>query len=96
MILSVRHIIWSEMIRKNSWKDQSAGKKDQLIFHGEVAFWNKLIHKDLLHQTGKIPQIWFEDTAYMLPVFSYAQNPGYLDEPLYFYIKRRFHHKQYG
>ena len=63
-------------------------KKDQLIFHGEVAFWNKLIHKDLLHQTGKIPQIWFEDTAYMLPLFSYAQNPGYLDEPLYFYIKR--------
>ena len=24
----------------------------------------------------------------MLPLFSYAQNPGYLDEPLYFYIKR--------
>ena len=40
------------------------------------------------NQTGKIPQIWFEDTAYMLPLFSYAQNPVYLDEPLYFYIKR--------
>lgn len=63
-------------------------EKNQLIFHGEVAFWSKLIHKDLLHQTGKIPQIWFEDTAYMLPLFSYAQNPVYLDEPLYFYIKR--------
>lgn len=62
--------------------------KNQLIFQGEVAFWNKLIHKDLLHKTGKIPQIWFEDTAYMLPLFSYAENPGYLDEPLYFYIKR--------
>ena len=61
-------------------------EKNQLIFHGEVAFWSKL--KDLLHQTGKIPQIWFEDTAYMLPLFSYAQNPVYLDEPLYFYIKR--------
>lgn len=63
-------------------------EKNQLIFHGEVAFWSKLIHKDLLHQTGKISQIWFEDTAYMLPLFSYAQNPVYLDEPLYFYIKR--------
>lgn len=62
--------------------------KKQLIFQGEVAFWNKLIRKDLLHKAGKIPQIWFEDTAYMLPLFSYAEKPGYLDEPLYFYIKR--------
>lgn len=63
-------------------------EKEQLIFHGEVAFWNKLIHKELLDKTGKIPHIWFEDTAYMLPLFSYADNPAYLDEPLYFYIKR--------
>lgn len=63
-------------------------EKNQLIFHGEVAFWSKLIHKDLIAKTGKIPQIWFEDTAYMLPLFSYAENPVYFDEPLYFYVKR--------
>lgn len=62
--------------------------KEQLIFHGEVAFWNKLIHKHLLDKIGKIPEIWFEDTAYMLPLFSYAENPGYLDQPFYYYIKR--------
>ena len=63
-------------------------EKNQLIFHGEVAFWSKLIHKDLIAKTGKIPQIWFEDTAYMLPLFSYTENAVYLDEPLYFYVKR--------
>lgn len=63
-------------------------KKEQLIFHGEVAFWSKLIHKNLLDKTGKIPEIWFEDTAYMLVLFSYAENPGYLDQSLYYYIKR--------
>lgn len=61
---------------------------DQMIFHGEVSFWTKLIHRDLLRKVGEIPNIWFEDTAYMLPVFSYAQNIVYLNEPLYYYIKR--------
>lgn len=61
---------------------------DQVIFHGEVSFWTKLIHKDLLKKVGKIPEMWFEDTAYMLPVFSYAKNIVYLNEPLYYYIKR--------
>lgn len=62
--------------------------KNDLIFHGEVAFWNKLIHRDLLSATGEIPTIWFEDTAYMLPLFSNVKNPVYLDKPLYYYIKR--------
>lgn len=62
--------------------------KNDLIFHGEVAFWNKLIHRKLLFQTGEIPTIWFEDTAYMLPLFSNVENPVYLDHPLYYYIKR--------
>lgn len=62
--------------------------KNDLIFHGEVAFWNKLIHRDLLFQTGEIPTIWFEDTAYMLPLFSNVENPVYVDRPLYYYIKR--------
>ncbi len=60
----------------------------QLIFQGEVSFWTKLIHKDLLKKVGEIPAIWFEDTAYMPVLFSYAQNIVYLDEPLYYYMKR--------
>lgn len=62
--------------------------QEQMIFYGEVSFWTKLIHKDLLKRAGKIPAMWFEDTAYMLVVFSYAEHVVYLNEPLYYYMKR--------
>lgn len=61
---------------------------ESVIFQGEVSFWTKLIHRSLLEKAGSIPDMWFEDTAYMLVVFSYAQNIVYLDKPLYYYMKR--------
>lgn len=62
--------------------------KEQMIFYGEVSFWTKLVRKSLLENMGKIPAMWFEDTAYMLPMFSYAEKIIYLDQPLYYYMKR--------
>ncbi|MBS7007258.1 glycosyltransferase family 2 protein [Anaerostipes sp.] len=61
---------------------------ESVIFQGEVSFWTKLIHRKLLEKAGKIPDMWFEDTAYMLVIFSYAEHIVYLDKPLYYYMKR--------
>jgi len=57
------------------------------IKHNQLTFWSKLIKKTLWERVGEIPDITFEDVAFLLPLVSYAQRIGYVDDPLYHYYR---------
>ncbi|MFE4712063.1 glycosyltransferase [Paenibacillus sp. NPDC056722] len=62
---------------------------EQMILGGQVYLPNKLIHRRLLLKAGKMPEgISTEDLGYSLVLHSYAERIGYVNSPVYSYIKR--------
>lgn len=63
--------------------------KESLILNMSlIAFHSLLVKKELMVQTGDIPEIIFEDVAYVPVLVSNAQNLGYCNTPLYYYVER--------
>jgi glycosyltransferase involved in cell wall biosynthesis len=61
------------------------GTKEEILVTGSMVFWNKLTHRRLFEQVGTVPEgMVFEDLAYCTALVSYAQNIGYINEPLYY------------
>ncbi|QQZ62201.1 glycosyltransferase family 2 protein [Paenibacillus sonchi] len=62
---------------------------ETLILNGQVYLWNKIIHKRLLNKVGRMPEnVSLEDLGYSLVLHSYARKIGYIEYPVYYYMKR--------
>lgn len=61
----------------------------EMIIKGDSSFWTKCFKKDLLLNYGRIPDdIISEDFAYVFGSIERAEKIGYVNVPLYYYIKR--------
>lgn len=61
----------------------------EMIIKGDSSFWTKCFKKELLTNCGIIPDdIISEDFAYVFGSIERAAKIGYVDVPLYYYIKR--------
>ncbi len=67
------------------------GKKDRknLLEQASVSFCNKLFSKKILLETGEIPDIWFEDFAYVTPLLTRCEKITYMPKAFYHYVKRK-------
>lgn len=63
-------------------------KESLLLNMSLIAFHSLLVKKELMVQTGDIPEIIFEDVAYVPALISNASNLGYCNTPLYSYVER--------
>lgn len=63
-------------------------KESLLLNMSLIAFHSLLVKKELMVQTGNIPEIIFEDVAYVPVLISNATNLGYCNTPLYYYVER--------
>lgn len=62
---------------------------ETLILNGQVYLCNKLIHKRLIKKAGQMPEnMSTEDLGYSLILHSYAKKIGYIDLPVYYYMRR--------
>jgi len=62
---------------------------EDLLLRGELSYWTKLIHRELLMKMGPIPECYrLVDLPYTMPLHSYAQRLGYVDKPIYFFFNR--------
>ncbi len=62
--------------------------KEEMMEGGTVSFCNKLFQKELLIENGEIPDIWFEDFAYVIPLLTKCRKLAYVSTASYHYIKR--------
>lgn len=60
-----------------------------LMMEGEIAFWCKCVRKKCLLDYGYVPEnVVNDDWAYWFGVYEHLNHIGYLNVPLYYYIKR--------
>ncbi|MDE6314609.1 MAG: glycosyltransferase [Lachnospiraceae bacterium] len=63
--------------------------KENLILNMSLmSFPSLLVKKDLLTKVGEAPEIVYEDVAYVPVLISNAQNIGYCNTPVYYYVQR--------
>ena len=63
-------------------------EREDILEKGVASFCNKLFRKDVLIEKGLIPDIWFEDFAYVIPLMASVNKIAYVSAPLYHYVKR--------
>lgn len=73
---------------KPSWKKQSQTVSTQTAIMSGAEFWLRLIRRDLLDKVGPVPDISFEDVAYVPVLQSYAENIRFVDTVVYYYLRR--------
>ena len=62
--------------------------KGELLVGGVPSLWTKLIHRSLIERVGNVPEGFvFEDVAYSLVVSSYAKKIGFVQRPVYYYLR---------
>lgn len=68
--------------------DQKFLNVDEFIISQLVGFWNMLIKKDLIIQSGLLPACYYEDVAYLPVLASNAKRIGAIDRAVYHYFRR--------